>query len=137
MELGRDRDHPERGESAAPGREMPTRPFNAQELGESQLALTAAMLLGMRRRRRQASLRRQGRHSEAQRHSRLNEVAMLAFAAEPLLRSTRSRIGPERLSLARLERETAEAGGGNGIVVRDVYARFGVRLEDLPRFIAS
>eukprot|EP00967_Tisochrysis_lutea_P121344 scaffold199894_cov21-Tisochrysis_lutea.AAC.1 len=33
----------------------------------------------------------------------------------------RTRIGPERLSVARLEREAAEAGAGGDVMARDIY----------------
>ena len=112
---------------------MPTLPYTAQELEDSLLALAQHMWIAGCRRRRQARL-----HGVRRRRAlrpRAMETALLVFAAAPLLRTTRSRIGPERLSLARLQRESAAVGGDEHVLVRDIYSRFGVRLADLPDFI--
>lgn len=110
---------------------MPTRPFTAQELEDAELAMLLAQL------RRNWRRRHLGRLEFAHRASERVERVLLALAAETLSRSMRSRIGPERLSLARLQREAAEVGAGDGVQSRDIYARFGFRLEDLPRVIEA
>mmetsp|Transcript_18099 Transcript_18099/g.54598 ORF Transcript_18099/g.54598 Transcript_18099/m.54598 type:complete len:141 (+) Transcript_18099:32-454(+) len=108
---------------------MPTRPYTARELRRSKLAMLLAMDEADERARKRARLGLSPPGDD------FWEVLLLAVAAEPLMRTTRSRIGPERMSIARLELEAARAGGGRKVVVRDVYARFGVRLEDLRRFV--
>jgi len=62
---------------------------------------------------------------------------LLAAALEPFLRTTVTRIGPEPLSLARLQREARALGASKENVQRDVYARFGFRLEHLPDVISA
>ena len=104
---------------------MATRPFTARELEDSKLALEE----------RRNRARKRARDGPDAATDDFWELAFMAVAAEVLMRTTRSRIGPERLSIARLEREAAAAGGGDGVLTRDVYARFGVRLVDLRRFV--
>ena len=103
---------------------MPTRPYTARELRRSKLAMLLAMDEADERARNRVRLGLSPLGDD------FWEVLMLAVAAEPLMRTTRSRIGPERMSIARLELEAARVDGGRTVVVRDVYARFGVRLED-------
>eukprot|EP00967_Tisochrysis_lutea_P040252 scaffold48331_cov18-Tisochrysis_lutea.AAC.1 len=89
------------------------------------------MLLAMRRHRRQASLRlrRRGRHSKVQQHSRLKEVASgdacvcngAASSFDTFAHWVRA---PFACASGARDSETAEAGGGAGIVVRDIHARF-------------
>mmetsp|Transcript_113611 Transcript_113611/g.157130 ORF Transcript_113611/g.157130 Transcript_113611/m.157130 type:complete len:149 (+) Transcript_113611:226-672(+) len=114
---------------------MPTRPFTVQEVEDARLALALQVCIARWRRRRQRGLDGSGLRATAR--PRAIEAALLVFAAEPLVRVTRSRIGPERLSLARLARESAAAGGSDEVLTRDIYTRFGIRLADLPRFIEA
>ena len=75
---------------------MPTQPYTSAEMADSRLLLELLMNLD---------------------ESQLNDVddeelndALLLLAAEPLQRTLKQDIGPERLSLARLQREAAERG---------------------------
>lgn len=73
---------------------MPTRPFTAQELEDAELAMMLAHLKRRRRWRGEDYDAAEGRRSER---------ILLALAAEVLSRSMRSSIGPESLSVARLQ----------------------------------
>ena len=63
--------------------------------------------------------------------------ALLLGACEPLVKDMRQQIGPERLSLARLQREAAAAGLDADTASRNIYKNFRFRLEELPRVVAA
>ena len=60
------------------------------------------------------------------------EDALLLFAAEPLQRTLKQDIGPERLSIARLQREAAARGCDADDASVTTYITYGYRLEWLP-----
>ena len=62
---------------------------------------------------------------------------LLLGACEPLVKDVRQQIGPERLSLARLQREAAAAGLDADTASRNIYKNFRFRLEELPRVVAA
>jgi hypothetical protein len=58
--------------------------------------------------------------------------ALLLYAAEPLQRTLKQDIGPEQLSIARLQREAAARGCDVDDASVTTYIRFGFRLDWLP-----
>lgn len=108
---------------------MPTRRYTARDLETSTLAMMLAL------HEMDGRARKRARFGPDAARDDFWELAFLALAAEPFMRTRRSSIGPERLSIARLEQEAAAAGSGGHGTVDDVYARFGVRLSDLRRFV--
>ena len=65
------------------------------------------------------------------------ETALLLHAAEPLQRSMKQEIGPETLSLARLQREAAARGCSTDEASVTVFATYGFRLDWLPSVVAA
>jgi len=63
--------------------------------------------------------------------------ALLIFAAEPLTRSLKQQIGPERLSVERLRREAAACGCDADDASITVYIKYGFRLEWLPHVVEA
>ena len=58
-------------------------------------------------------------------------------ACEPLMRRRLQNIGPERLSLARLQRDYAARGFDDLDVCTEVTTKYMFRLEDLPSVVAA
>lgn len=108
---------------------MPTRPFTAMELEDAEIALALAIVADEEREWDEL-LDVGADHSDGE------EEILLTMATEPLCRSLHTRIGPERLSVARLEREAADAGAvahkGNAVSVSVVACCAYVRLPPLP-----
>ena len=96
---------------------MPTNPFTGAEFADSQMLMQCVAHLA---------------HS-GETDSELMD-AMLLSAAEPLQRTQKQEIGPERLSLARLQREAAQRGCNADDLSVSVYVKFGFRLAWLAPF---
>jgi hypothetical protein len=94
---------------------MPTNPFTGPELNDSRLLLELMM-----------NLDKSGGNDD--------EImnALLLFAAEPLQRTQKQDIGPERLSIARPQRESAALGRDSDDASVTIYIRYGFRLNWLP-----
>ena len=99
---------------------MPTEPFTGAEIDDSRTLLQLLMLLD-----------RSGANDDE------IEEALLLFAAEPLQRSLKQDIGPERLSIARLQREAAARGCNEDDASVTTYITYGYRLEWLPAVVAA
>ena len=99
---------------------MPTEPYTGAELDDSRLALELMMHL----------------ENNGEDDDELMD-AMLLFAAEPLQRTLKQDIGPERLSIARLEREARARGHDVDDASVTTYIRFGFRLDWLPAVVAA
>jgi nuclease HARBI1 len=98
---------------------MPTRPWTRAEIEDSKLLADAASML---------------------RSCDDEDATMVAFlalgaAAEPFAKRQKQQVGMERLSLARLQREAAQQGMMGDDTSKNIYQRFGFRLEDLPSII--
>jgi hypothetical protein len=63
--------------------------------------------------------------------------ALLLYAAEPLQRTLKQDIGPEQLSIARLQREAAARGCDVDDASVTTYIRFGFRLDWLPAVVEA
>jgi len=100
---------------------MPTQPYTAGELADTRLLLEVA-----------EALVQDGDESD-------EEVAdMLVLAAvEPLQRSHLQDIGPEKLSVRRLQREAAALGRDSDDVSVTTYIKYGFRLEWLPLVVQA
>ena len=88
---------------------MPSRPFTAADLDESELFRGAAYAL-MR-----------SDDSDAEDMAFLLQVA----AVEPLVKRSRQEVGRARLSLERLQEEAARRGFDEDNISQNVYDRFG------------
>ena len=68
-----------------------------------------------------------------------DEVSQMMFlqSAEPFARRILQDIGPEKLSLERLQREEAARGREAGDSSRNIYSRFGFHLDDLPTVVEA
>ena len=100
---------------------MPTRPYNAGELHDSEALIEAAFLIDS---------------DDSSSDESLADMLMAA-ACEPLVRRRVQDIGPERLSLERLQREARERGFDDETMSTEIYTRFMFRLEDLPAVVAA
>ena len=101
---------------------MPTRPYTVRELEDSEMLGELAMAIAS--------------DDEDSSDEELVD-ALLLGACEPLVKDIRQQIGPERLSLARLQREAAAAGLDADTASRNIYKNFRFRLEELPRVVAA
>ena len=99
---------------------MPTRPFTVRELDDAELLAEVAMALD----------------DDDSSDDDLFD-SLVCAACEPLLKDFNQEIGPERLSVARLQREAAAQGLDGDTASRNVYNDYRFRLEDLPRVIAA
>ena len=101
---------------------MPTRPYTVRELEDSEMLGELAMAIAS--------------DDEDSSDEELVD-ALLLGACEPLVKDMRQQIGPERLSLARLQREAAAAGFDADTASRIIYKNYRFRLEELPRVVAA
>ena len=99
---------------------MPTRPFTVRELDDAELLAEVAMALD----------------DDDSSDDDLFD-SLVCAACEPLLKDFNQEVGPERLSVARLQREAAAQGLDGDTASRNVYNDYRFRLEDLPRVIAA
>ena len=94
---------------------MPSRPFTAADLDESELFRGAAYAL-MR-----------SDDSDAEDMAFLLHIA----AVEPLVKRSRQEVGRARLSLERLQEEAASRGFDEDNISQNIYDRFGFHLNHL------
>ena len=99
---------------------MPTEPFTAADIEDSRMLLELLF-----------NLEQSGGDDD--------EIleALLLYAAEPLRRTLKQDIGPERLSIARLQREAAARGCDVDDASVTTYIRFGFRLDWLPAVVQA
>ena len=100
---------------------MPTRPFVDWEYRDSQALIEVAFVL------------------DDDSSSSDESVADLLIdaACEPFVRRRLQYIGPERLSLERLQREARERNFDDENMSTSIWDRFMFRLEDLPAVVAA
>ncbi|KAL1526020.1 hypothetical protein AB1Y20_020841 [Prymnesium parvum] len=98
---------------------MPTRPFTARELHDCELFAELAANLS---------------DSSSGDEELIDDLIMACCA--PLAKVRKQDIGPERLSIARLQREAARGGFNEDVQSSNVYSNYRFRLEDLPRVVA-
>ena len=98
---------------------MPTLPYTAMELGDAELMVQLA-----------------GSISDDSSGDEETVDTLILSACDPLLRKLKQEIGPERLSLQRLQREAAASGLDAETASHNIYTDYRFRLEHLPRVVA-
>ena len=101
---------------------MPTLATTVMELREAEMLFEVAGALD---------------DSDASSSDEENADMLRLAACEPLMRRRLQNIGPERLSLARLQREYAARGFDDLDVCTEVTTKYMFRLEDLPSVVAA
>jgi len=107
--------------NGAPPTSMPTRPYTASERCDAEDLMEVAFLL------------EEGGSSSDESVGDM----LLDVACEPFVRRRLQDIGPERLSVERLQRESCERGFDDENIATSTWTKFMFRLEHLPAVVAA